>query len=71
MDNKVTITFTRNEDAMKMDIEADRGMNTEECASLLHLGFEEMMERGYDARTILNALIEEFMLGKELVHDNK
>ena len=60
MDNKVTITFTRNEEAMKMDIEADRGMNT-----------EEMMERGFDARTILNALIEEFMLGKDLVHDNK
>ena len=56
---------------MKMDIEADRGMNTEECASLLYLGFEEMMERGFDARTILNALIEEFMLGKELVRDNK
>ncbi len=71
MDNKVIITFTRNEEAMKMDIEADREMNMEEFASLLHLGFKELMERGYDARTILNALIEEFMLGKELVHDNK
>ena len=70
MDNKVIITFTRNEEAMQMDIEADREMNTEECTSLLHLGFEEMMERGYNARTILNALIEEFMLGKENIHDN-